>query len=100
MPTARSAATRLLSPRSTTRRPIFAYWRTSRPWRRRPRARASKRCFSFKGPRMVTIVLVALIVALLVGLPQSGWHQWGYGPSGLVGVVLIILLILLLLGRV
>ena len=49
---------------------------------------------------MVTIALVVLIVVLLLGLPQSGWHSWGYGPSSVVGVVLIILLILMFFGRV
>lgn len=46
-------------------------------------------------------ILVVLIVLLLVfgGLPQLGYHQWGYGPSGIGAVLLIILVVLLLTGR-
>lgn len=48
---------------------------------------------------LVTILLVVLIIALLGGLPATGWHQYGYAPSGLIGLVLVVVLILLLLGR-
>ena len=33
------------------------------------------------------------------GLPNWGYHNYGYGPSGIGGIILIILLILLLTGR-
>ena len=46
-----------------------------------------------------TVLLVVLILMLLGALPQAGGHEYGYGPSGLVGLVVIVLLILLLTGR-
>jgi hypothetical protein len=50
---------------------------------------------------MLGIVLLILLVLLLVGgLPTWGWHQYGYGPSGVLGVVLVVVLILFLLGRI
>ena len=49
---------------------------------------------------MVTVLLVLLIVLLVGGLPDWGYHHYGYAPSGGVGLVLLILLILLLLGRI
>lgn len=48
---------------------------------------------------MTTIVVILLILVLL-GVPGTGWHQYGWGPSGIVGVVLVVLLVLVLLGRV
>ena len=45
------------------------------------------------------IVLIVLLVLALGGLPRWGYHNYGYGPSGLLGTVLIIVLILVLLGR-
>jgi Protein of unknown function (DUF3309) len=45
------------------------------------------------------MLLCVLIVLLLAGGPYTGWHNWGWGPSGLIGVVLVIVLVLLLLGR-
>jgi len=48
---------------------------------------------------MPTIVVVLLLLLVLGGLPNWGYHQMGYGPSGLGGVVLLILVILLLTGR-
>lgn len=33
------------------------------------------------------------------GLPNFGYHQMGYGPSGIGGILLLIILILLLTGR-
>lgn len=51
---------------------------------------------------MSTILVVLLIVILLGGVgfaPSWGWHQWGWGPSGILGLVLVIVLILALLGR-
>jgi hypothetical protein len=47
----------------------------------------------------MTLILVLLVVLLLVGLPQTGWHQFGYGPSGVLGLVLVVVLILVLFGR-
>jgi len=48
---------------------------------------------------MSTILIIILVVLLLGGLPQVGWHSYGYGPSGLMGVLLIVIIILLLAGR-
>ena len=45
--------------------------------------------------------IVLLIIVLLLcfgGLPQTGWHQYGYYPSG-VGLLLLIVLILFLTGH-
>jgi len=47
-----------------------------------------------------TILVVILIVLLVGGLPNWGFHQYGYGPSGIVGVLVVVLLILLVMGRI
>ena len=48
----------------------------------------------------MSLVLLVLVVLLVVGgLPTWGYHQMGYGPSGVGGLLLIIVLILLLSGR-
>lgn len=49
---------------------------------------------------MNLILLIVLILLLLGGLPNWGYHSYGYAPSGIVGTILIILLILFLLGRI
>ena len=50
---------------------------------------------------MMLILLILLIILMLGGLPNVGpiQHNYGYGPSGLLGVVLIILIVLLVMGR-
>ena len=48
---------------------------------------------------MGLILLIVLIVLLFGGLPNWGYHDYGYGPSGLVGFILIIIIILALTGR-
>jgi hypothetical protein len=45
------------------------------------------------------VLLIILILLVVGGLPTWGYHQYGYGPSGIGGVIVIILLILLLTGR-
>jgi flagellar basal body-associated protein FliL len=45
------------------------------------------------------ILLIVLLVVLLGGLPNWGYHQYGWGPSGIVGILLVVLLVLLLMGR-
>ena len=45
---------------------------------------------------MGLILLIVLIVLLFGGLPNWGYHSYGYGPSGIVGTILIIVLILFL----
>lgn len=49
---------------------------------------------------MTTILLVILIILLICGAPGFGFHQAGWGPSGIVGVLLVVLLVLILLGKV
>jgi hypothetical protein len=48
---------------------------------------------------MGLILLIILIVFLLGGLPNWGYHSYGWGPSGIAGVVLLVVLVLLLTGR-
>lgn len=45
------------------------------------------------------ILLVIVILLLVGGLPNWGYHQFGWGPSGLGGILLIVLIVLLLTGR-
>ena len=54
------------------------------------------------GPQEAVMSLILLILVLLIvfgGLPNWGYHNYGYGPSGIGGIILIILIILLLTGR-
>ena len=46
-----------------------------------------------------TILLVILLVLVLSGLPNWGFHRYGYMPSGALGTILVIVAILVLLGR-
>jgi len=48
---------------------------------------------------MSLILLIVLLMLVVGALPSWGYHQYGYGPSGVGGVVLLILVILLLTGR-
>jgi len=48
---------------------------------------------------MSLILLIVLILLLFGGLPNWGYHSYGYAPSGIAGVVLIVLLIMFLTGR-
>lgn len=48
---------------------------------------------------IATLLLIVLIVVLVVGAPQVGLHNYGWGPSGIAGVIVLVLLILLLTGR-
>jgi hypothetical protein len=49
---------------------------------------------------MGLVLLIVLVVFLVGGLPNWGYHSYGYGPSGIVGTILIIVLVLFLLGRI
>lgn len=49
---------------------------------------------------MSLLLLIILLLIVLGGLPNWGYHQLGYGPSGIGGVLLLVLLILLLTGRI
>lgn len=48
----------------------------------------------------MTTILVILLILVLLGGPYTGWHSYGWGPSGILGLVLVVLLILVLLGHV
>jgi hypothetical protein len=46
------------------------------------------------------ILLAVLLILAFGGLPRWKYHQYGYGPSGLLGTILVIVLILALMGRI
>jgi len=48
---------------------------------------------------MSTLLLIVLLLLVFGGLPNWGYHQLGYGPSGVGGLVLIIVIIMLFSGR-
>ena len=45
------------------------------------------------------LLILVLVVLLVAGSPYTGWHAYGYYPSGIIGVVLVVALILVLFGR-
>ncbi len=48
---------------------------------------------------MGLVLLIVLLLVVFGGLPNLGYHSYGYWPSGTGGVLLLIVLILLLTGR-
>jgi len=48
---------------------------------------------------MYLLLLIVLVILVLGGLPNWGYHNYGYAPSGIGGIILIIVLILFLTGR-
>jgi Protein of unknown function (DUF3309) len=48
---------------------------------------------------MGLILLVILVLVLVGGLPNWGFHSFGFAPSGLAGVVLLVVIVMLLTGR-
>ena len=48
---------------------------------------------------MSLILLIVLVLFLVGGLPNWGFHTYGFAPSGLAGVVLLVVVVLLLTGR-
>ncbi len=48
---------------------------------------------------MSLILLIVLVLLLVGGLPNWGFHKLGFAPSGIAGVVLLVVVIMLLTGR-
>lgn len=48
---------------------------------------------------MGLLLLIVLIVLLFGGLPNWGYHSYGYAPSGIAGVLVVVFLMLLFTGR-
>lgn len=48
---------------------------------------------------MGLILLIVLLLVVFGGLPNLGYHSYGYGPSGIGGVLLLIVVVMLLTGR-
>ena len=48
---------------------------------------------------MNLILLILLIMLVVGGLPNWGYHRFGYGPSGVGGLLLTVLIVMLLTGR-
>lgn len=48
---------------------------------------------------MSILLLLILVLLIIGGVPQMGFHQYGYAPSGLATVLLIVVLVMLLTGR-
>ena len=44
-------------------------------------------------------LLIVVLLLVFGGLPNWGYHNYGYGPSGIGGILLIIVVILFLTGR-
>ena len=48
---------------------------------------------------MGLILLIVLVLFLVGGLPNWGYHKLGFAPSGIAGMVLLVVVVLLLTGR-
>jgi hypothetical protein len=48
---------------------------------------------------MSLILLIVLVLFLVGGLPNWGYHSYGFAPSGFAGTLLLVVIILLLTGR-
>jgi hypothetical protein len=48
---------------------------------------------------MGLILLIVLLLLVFGGLPNWGYHSYGYGPSGISGVLLLVVLIFFFTGR-
>jgi len=48
----------------------------------------------------VILVLIVILAIFAIGaLPPFGFHNYGFGPSGVLGAILVVILIMLLVGR-
>lgn len=48
---------------------------------------------------MSLLLLIVLLLLVFGGLPNWGYHNYGYAPSGIGGIILIVVLVLFLSGR-
>lgn len=48
---------------------------------------------------MSPLLLIVLLLLVFGGLPNWGYHQYGYGPSGIGGLLLVIVIIMMFSGR-
>jgi uncharacterized protein DUF3309 len=48
---------------------------------------------------MSLLLLIVLVLLLVGGLPNWGYHKYGFAPSGFAGAVLLVVIVLLLTGR-
>ncbi|MDP2606161.1 MAG: DUF3309 family protein [Deltaproteobacteria bacterium] len=48
---------------------------------------------------MSLLLLIVLLLFLVGGLPNWGYHKYGFAPSGFAGAVLLVVIVLLLTGR-
>lgn len=48
---------------------------------------------------MSPLLLIILLLLVFGGLPNWGYHNYGYGPSGLGGLLLVIVIIMMISGR-
>jgi hypothetical protein len=48
---------------------------------------------------MSLLLLLVILLIVFGGLPNWGYHQYGYGPSSIGTILLIVLVVLLLTGR-
>lgn len=48
---------------------------------------------------MPTILVVILLLLVFGGLPNWGYHEYGYGPSGIGGILLLLLIVMMFTGR-
>lgn len=51
---------------------------------------------------MGLLVIVFLILLIMGGIPVApwgGWHEFGWGPSGLGLILLVVILVILFSGR-
>lgn len=46
---------------------------------------------------VTTLIVIVLILLLIGGLPNWGFHQVGWAPSGTIGIVLVVVILLVLL---
>jgi hypothetical protein len=46
---------------------------------------------------LIVLLIIVLVVVALLGSPVTGWHSFGWGPSGGLGIVVVLLIVILLL---